>query len=217
MKVYLPLFFALFLLNCATVAQDKITKEIPTPTAENKVDTPVIPYYQIPDYPEKVTAGTSIGRVLDGLGYRYYWATEGLTEKDLAFEPGNEGRPAGDVLDHLHGLSTMILNTAKKRPNVRPSPELNLTWEETRIATLQNIKSASDIFKASSDEEITNFKITFKRGEEQNSVPIWHLFNGPIDDAITHVGQITSYRRSSGNPINPFVNVFMGKTKEQKN
>ena len=53
-----------------------------------------------------------------------------------------------------------------------------------------------------------------QRGEKQNAVPVWHLFNGPIDDAISHVGQITSFRRSAGNPINPFVNVFMGKTKE---
>ena len=108
----------------------------------------------------------------------------------------------------------MILNAAKKLPNIRPRPELSLTWEEKRVATLQNIKMASDIFKASSAEEIANFNIIFKRGTEENSVPVWHLFNGPIDDAITHVGQITSYRRSSGNPINPFVNVFMGKTKE---
>jgi len=214
MKVYLPFFLALFLMNCATVAQDKMAKETPAPTPEKVVEAPTIPYHQIPEYPEKVTAGTSIARILDGLGYRYYWATEGLTETDLAYEPGNEGRPAKDVLDHLHGLSSMILNTAKKVPNVRPRPELNLTWEEKRVATLQNIKTASDIFKASSDEAIADFKIIFKRGEEENSVPVWHLFNGPIDDAISHVGQITSYRRSAGNPINPFVNVFMGKTKE---
>lgn len=186
----------------------------PVSSPPTVAEAPKLPYHQIPDYPEKITAGTTIGRTLDGLGYRYYWATEGLTEKDLAYEPGNEGRPANDVLDHLHGLSSMILNTAKKMPNIRPRPELNLTWEEKRATTLQNIKAASDIFKASSDEEIADFKIIFKRGEAENSVPVWHLFNGPIDDAISHVGQITSYRRSAGNPINPFVNVFMGKTKE---
>ncbi len=219
MKIYLPFFLALFFMNCATMAQDKLTKteEVITeviPAAAEVAPGIVLPYHQIPDYPEKITAGTTIGRTLDGLGYRYYWATEGLTEKDLAFEPGNEGRPAKDVLDHLHGLSSMILNTAKKLPNVRPRPELNLTWTEKRVATLQNIKAASDIFKVSSDEEIADFKIIFKRGEAENAVPVWHLFNGPIDDAISHVGQITSYRRSAGNPINPFVNVFMGKTKE---
>ena len=213
MKLYSLLFISLFCFANTVLAQDKTTKDI-SEEPLSITTVPEIPYHQIPDYPEKVTAGTTIGRTIDGLGYRYYWATKDLTEKDLAFEPGNEGRPAKDVLAHLHGLSETIFNVAKNEPNIRPSPAVEMTWEEQRIATLNNIKGASDIFKASSDEEIEAMKIIFQRGEEQNSVPIWHLFNGPIDDAITHVGQITSYRRSAGNPINPFVNVFMGKTKE---
>ncbi len=213
MKFYSLLFVSLFFIRCASLAQDKNMKDTPSNTLDIAA-VPELPYHQIPDYPEKVTAGTTIGRTLDGLGYRYYWATKDLTEKDLAFEPGNEGRPAKDVLEHLLGLSDMIANTAQKLPNIRPRPEIALTWEAQRTMTLNNIKKASDIFKASSDEEIAAMKIIFQRRGEQNAVPIWHLFNGPIDDAISHVGQITSYRRSAGNPINPFVNVFMGKTKE---
>jgi len=213
MKFPILLFLSLIFCSNILLAQDKDNKNIPANTLAI-TPVPEIPYHQIPDYPEKITAGTSIGRILDGLGYRYYWATKDLTEADLAYEPGNEGRPAKDVLAHLYGLSDMIANTAKKQPNIRPRQELKMTWEEQRVATLNNIKEASDIFKASSGEEIATYEIIFQRGEEKNSVPVWHLFNGPIDDAISHVGQITSYRRSSGNPIHPFVNVFMGKTKE---
>jgi len=213
MKFSTLLFISLIFTSNILLAQDKNTKEMPTnPLSITAV--PEIPYHQIPDYPEKITAGTSIGRILDGLGYRYYWATKDLVEADLAYEPGNEGRPTKDVLEHLYGLSDMIANAAKKQANVRPQPELKMTWEEQRVATLNNIKVASDIFKASSEEEIATYEIIFQRGEKQSVVPVWHLFNGPIDDAISHVGQITSYRRSAGNPINPFVNVFMGKTKE---
>lgn len=213
MRVYLPFLLALLFMNCATLAQEK-NLDIPVPPPSTVVESPKPPYHQIPDYPEEITAGTTIGRIIDGLGYRYYWATEGLTEKDLAFEPGNEGRPAKDVLQHLYGLSLMIYKTANKEPNIRPLPENTMSWDAKRLATLENIKAASDIFKASTDEQIAEYKIIFQRGDTQNSVPVWHLFNGPIDDAISHVGQITSYRRSAGNPINPFVNVFMGKTKE---
>lgn len=216
MKFYILLFVCIFFSTSSLLAQDKIAKDKPSSTLST-VNLPEIPYHQIPNYPDKITAGTTIGRTIDGLGYRYYWATKDLTEKDLAFEPGNEGRSTKDVLDHLYGLSDMILNTAKNQPNIRPLGELKMTWEEKRAATLNNIKAASDIFKASSDEAIADMKIIFQRGDNQNAVPIWHLFNGPIDDAISHVGQITSYRRSAGNPINPFVNVFMGKTKEAKN
>lgn len=210
MKFYILLFLGLFLMNCSTVAQQPMAEK-----ADEKMDnTSTIPYHQIPDYPEKMTAGTSIGRILDGLGYRYYWATKDLTDKDLAYNPGNDGRPPKDVFQHLYGLSLMIKAATEKQPNIRPLPESTMTWEEKRVATLENIKTASDKFKASSDEEIANFDIIFQRGETQNKVSVWHLFNGPIDDAIYHVGQIVSFRRSSGNPMNPFVNVFMGKTKE---
>ena len=217
MKLFFPLLLSFFLVNCATTAQDKMSKKGATEMMKApapKAILTTLPYRQIPDYPEKVTAGTSIGRVIDGLGYRYYWATEGLTENDLAYNPGNEGRPAGDVLQHLYGLSLMIKAAPEQQPNIRPLPENTMTFEAIRAATLNNLKIASDIFKASTAEEIENFKIIFQRGESQNTMPIWHLFNGPIDDAVSHVGQIVSYRRSAGNPINPFVNVFMGKTKE---
>ena len=35
-------------------------------------------YYQIPDYPEPYSAETVAARLIDGLGFRYFWATEGL-------------------------------------------------------------------------------------------------------------------------------------------
>ena len=130
MKFYILLFISLFFVTQSILAQDKTTENMSTKSL-SIANVPEIPYHQIPDYPEKVTAGTSIGRILDGLGYRYYWATKDLTEKDLAFEPGNEGRPAKDVLEHLHGLSDMIMNTAKKLPNIRPLSLIHIS-EPTR-------------------------------------------------------------------------------------
>ncbi len=42
-----------------------------------------LPYREIPDPPENYTPGTVVSRLVDGLGFRYYWATEGLREEDL--------------------------------------------------------------------------------------------------------------------------------------
>jgi hypothetical protein len=39
--------------------------------------------------------------------------------------------------------------------------------------------------------------------------PFWHVINGPIADALTHVGQVNSFRRLAGNPT-PKANVFLG-------
>ena len=39
--------------------------------------------------------------------------------------------------------------------------------------------------------------------------PFWHMVNGPLADALTHVGQINTFRRLAGNPC-PEANVFKG-------
>lgn len=203
MNHFFKIVFLLLFIVTATFAQ-----------SPNDGEKNPLPYHEIPAYPDKMTAGTALGRIIDGLGYRYYWATKDLTEKDLNFEPGNEGRKAREVLDHLYGLSLTIKQTARGEANIRPLDIPDWTWEERRVQTLRNIKDGSDALKGLSDEAINQLEIIFQRGERQSRVPIWHLMNGPIDDAIYHVGQIVSFRRSAGNPMNPFVNVFMGKTKE---
>lgn len=73
-----------------------------------------LPYYQIPDYPEEYNQGTVTARLVDGLGFRYYWATEGLREEDLQFKPSEEARTTRETIDHLYGLSRVIVNSTLK-------------------------------------------------------------------------------------------------------
>ncbi|MEM8908857.1 MAG: hypothetical protein AAGD05_13505 [Bacteroidota bacterium] len=173
-----------------------------------------LPYHQIPDYPETYSPGNIAARMVDGLGYRYYWATKDLRQEDLDFKPSTDGKTTDETMDHLLGLSTTILNTVSQRPNIRPAKSLDLDYSGKRKATLENLKAASDLLKAAQDEEIENFQIIYQRGDQKSAFPFWNLLNGPLADAIYHVGQIVSFRRTSGNPIHPFVNVFRGKTKE---
>ena len=171
-----------------------------------------LPYEQIPQYPDDYTSGNIIARLIDGLGYRYYWATEGLSEEDLAFRPSEEARSTMETLVHIHGLSVVILNAPKHEPNSRPSNPEALSFDELRKNTLVNLKNASDLCLGKSDEAISNMPLVFQRGDNRSESPFWHMINGPIADALHHTGQVVSFRRSSGNPINPKVNVFMGKT-----
>ena len=60
-------------------------------------------------------------------------------------------------------------------------------------------------------DELGLLKIKFNRGGAYSEFPVWNLINGPISDAIYHVGQIVSFRRTSGNPIEKGVNVFLGE------
>ena len=166
-----------------------------------------LPYYEIPEYPETYTAGTVAARMIDGLGFRYYWATEGLRDEDLAYKPNDDARTTAETLNHIYGLSKIIVNATLKQPNTRVE-EPEMTFAEKRKKTLENIKTAADILRTSTD--VSEFKIVFGL----NEYPFWNQINGPIEDAVWHCGQVVSFRRSSGNPFNSKANVFTGKVKE---
>lgn len=171
-------------------------------TSQNADD---IPYYEVPDYSEEFTAGTMAARMIDALGFRFYWASDSLTEKDLAYKANKEGRSAEETIEHIYDLSKIIVNSTLKQANSRVVEDLS--YEELRSKTLINLKTAADILRESDD--ISQYKIIF--GE--NEIPFWNQVNGPIADAIWHCGQIVIYRRTTGNPINPKVNHFTGKLK----
>ena len=91
-----------------------------------------LPYYQIPDYPESYTAATVAARMIDGLGFRYYWATESLREEDLNFKPNEDARTSLETLDHILSLSRVILNATKNQANVRSAEKEDLSYEQMR-------------------------------------------------------------------------------------
>ena len=45
-----------------------------------------LPFSEIGDYPSEFTPANVISRLIDGLGYRFYWSTESLTENDLNYK-----------------------------------------------------------------------------------------------------------------------------------
>jgi len=170
-----------------------------------------LPYYEIPENPESFTAGAMAARMVDGLGFRYYWATEGLREQDLSYKPSEEARTTSETIDHIYGLSKVIVNSALKQPNTGgEDPEM--TFTEKRAKTLENLKTAADIFRDADD--ISQFTIIFDRGGQSSEFPFWNQINGPIADAIWHCGQVVSFRRASGNPFNSKASVFTGKVRQ---
>ena len=181
--------------------------------SETEQETSNLPYASIGEYPSSHSAGNIIKRMIDGLGYRYYWVTDSLTVEDLNFKPGETNRTSLETLDHLLGLSRFILKTAQGLSNVRGVEQPEYEWEEKRKMTLENFKEASSIFSEMTEDDLSKCEIKFKRGDNESSVPFWHIINGPISDAIYHVGQIVSNRRASGNPLDPRVSVFNGKNR----
>ena len=173
-----------------------------------------LPYAEIPDYPPQYTAESVIARLIDGAGFRFYWATEGLRPEDLAFRPTKESRTSEETIDHILGLSTVVLNALRNEVNTRSGEETSpLTFEVKRQKTLENLKTASDILK-SGKQKLEDSKMVFKNGDKSTEYPFWNEINGPISDALWHIGQVVTFRRSSGNPFNSKVSVLSGKVRK---
>lgn len=178
------------------------------------MQSPNLPYVSIPQhYPQEYTAATVTARLLDGLGYRYYWATEKLREEDLRYSTHETSWNSLEIIRHIYVLAEMVDGSIKGKVNVRPTADNDFEFEKLRNETLHMIKASADVLREASSDDLANFEIKYLRGYKESSFPFWHQFNGPIADALTHVGQVVIMRRASGNPIDPMVNVFMGKNK----
>lgn len=201
MKTRFLILFSLsiFLIN-STQAQN--------PDMEN------LPYAEIPSYPENYAPGNVMSRFIDGLGYRYYWASEGLTQKDLAYQPTEDSRSTMETIEHIYDLSVTILNFSLGKINERPDSIPFMTYEGFRAQTLINFQLASKALANKSEAELAEMKIRNSSASGIREFPLWNGMNGQISDAIYHTGQLVSYRRTSGNPMNPNVSVFMGKNRD---
>jgi hypothetical protein len=51
-------------------------------------------FSRIDDYPDGVSAVGILTRLLDGLGFRFYWATQDLVEADYDFAPASSPTPS---------------------------------------------------------------------------------------------------------------------------
>lgn len=171
-----------------------------------------LPYHQIPDYPEEYTPNTVAARMVDGLGYRYYWATKDLREEDLVYEISEDSRTTRETLDHIYGLSRTIMHAPQSKVNSNPKEELS--FKELRRKTLENIATASRLLKEGKEGDMDGYLVIFQRGENTTEYPFWNMINGPIADAIYHTGQIVAFRRASGNSIQKGVRQLTGKTAE---
>ena len=172
-------------------------------------------FKNISEYPTEINNGNIISRMINGLGYRYYWATEKLKENDLRYRPSKDAYSTKETMVHIFTLSKTVYNTTLSKMNKRPDIDIPVDYESIRNETLQFLEKASKNFSNLNSEELNQMKIKFNRGGTIKSFPIWNLLNGPIADAIYHTGQIVSFRRTTGNPIDSSVNVFMGSYRQK--
>ena len=99
------------------------------------------------------------------------------------FRAGPTSRAAGEILAHIGDLLDWALEMAKGRQTWKDSAPLSWENEAGRFyAALARL----DAYLAS---------------EEPLATPEENLFQGPIADALTHLGQISMLRRLAGAPV----------------
>ena len=151
-------------------------------------------YHRIDEYPKRVNAVAVVVRLLDGLGFRFYWATYELDEDDYGFTPAEGGNSVGWMLSHIWGLLNWIYLNIRGEQTEQPPSKIG-----QRDHVLVLIRMIREEISGMSDERLAEVRI--------EGLPFWHIINGPISDALSHVGQINMARRLMGKPT-PKANVF---------
>jgi hypothetical protein len=117
------------------------------------------------------------------LAYRGGKSLRGAPEGFARFRVGEKTRTPGEILAHLGDLLDWGLALAQGKHEWHDSPPPD--WEkgtERFFTALQ----AFDAYLASSQPLLS---------------PAEKLFQGPVADALTHVGQIALLRRLAGSPV----------------
>jgi hypothetical protein len=141
-------------------------------------------YHQIPQYPDDVSGTTVLVRLL------------GLSNDDYRFRPAPDCMSIEEIVRHVWGLVNWVskaigLNGFSKKDNISLA----------RGSILEMTYALRNVLNSMSDDNLKGITIDGRS--------FWHIINGPISDALTHVGQINSFRRLAGNPT-PKANVFVG-------
>ena len=168
------------------------------------------PFSDISEYPSEFSQANIVSRMIEGLGYRYYWASKSLSETDLEYKSSEDARSTLEIIKHIYSLTNMISSSFKNQQY--EFSDVNYSYKELREKTLLNLEYIHEQLKLNPD--FSKLKIRFERGGNMMEFPFWNQINGPISDALWHCGQVVMNRRASGNPLQSGVNVFIGKTSD---
>ncbi len=151
--------------------------------------------------------------MIDGLGFRFYWATEGLRPEDYDYKNSEDSRTCGETIEHIRDLSIMILAACKginKNGLVLVSSGINPENDKNDILKL--LYEAREYLYLNT-VDVKDIQIVLSRPDGESIFPVWNLIHGPISDAIWHTGQIATFRRASGNPISTKISHLLGKVR----
>lgn len=119
------------------------------------------------------------------LAYRGAKAMRGTPGHFAEFKAPEKTRTPSQLVAHISDLLDWALSMSQGKHEWHDSPPLG--WD----AGVQRFHTALEAFDA------------YLASGQALQVPPEKLFQGPIADALTHVGQLTMLRRLAGTPIRP--------------
>jgi|SRR5579862_573851 len=117
------------------------------------------------------------------VAYRGGKALRGAPESFAAFRVGESTRTPAQILAHMGDLFDWALHLAQGQPSWTESTPL--AWER-EVERFHSALQAFDDFLAS---------------DATLGCSVDQLFQGPVADALSHIGQINMLRRLAGSPV----------------
>jgi hypothetical protein len=117
------------------------------------------------------------------LAYRGGKAVRGASPETAAFRAGPSTRTPGQILAHVNDLLDWACSLAKGQHSFRESAPSS--WEDGTARFFEALRRFDEVLSS-------NAPLGF---------PAEKLFQGPVADALTHVGQIALLRRLAGVPV----------------
>jgi len=170
----------------------------------------LLPFSSIGNYSDSFTPTTVLSRIIEGIGFRFYWATEGLRKIDLDYKPCEDGRSCYETIEHISMLTDAICDAFAGR--IYDFSNQKSGFEDYRNGALSNLKLIFNALEENPD--FSKISVRLNYNGQDIVTPFWNLINGPFSDIIYHTGQVVAFRRITGNPINQGVNVFIGQVME---
>jgi len=133
-----------------------------------------------PTHPEAIAL---FRHAIATLGHRFSVAVKDAPAGFADYTACPGARTPGQILAHMNVLvewSTKVVTASSERP-----AEASLVWDQALHRFFTLLKAFDDAVVASNG----------------SAIPIEKLLQGPLSDALTHVGQITMLRRMASSPV----------------
>jgi len=117
------------------------------------------------------------------VAYRGCKTVRDVPAKFAAFKTAESARTPGQILAHIGDLYDWALSVARGAEKWHNSPPLE--WEKEKERFFAAVKKFDE----------------YLASNEQLHAPVEKLFQGPVADSLTHIGQLAMLRRLAGHPI----------------